>query len=73
MTETPAIYQAGQVVTYWHCHRCKHVLGSIVDGKCSPARPVVLSYDRPAVIVCPVCGAQEAWYNKWDRPADLQD
>jgi predicted RNA-binding Zn-ribbon protein involved in translation (DUF1610 family) len=53
--------------TQWHCHHCKHVLGDIVNGRCIPLHRVILSYDRPTIVVCPVCGKEEFWYSEWDK------
>lgn len=67
MTETAVTYQAGQSVAQWRCGRCGHVLGDIIDGRCTPLHTVVLSYGAPTVVVCPVCHSNQRWYSGWDK------
>lgn len=67
MTETHAVYIVScQPSANWHCHKCGHILGAIIEGKCKPVHDVILSYDAPTVVVCPVCKTEERWYNRWD-------
>jgi hypothetical protein len=72
MTESVLSYEPEYTVKQWRCSKCTHVLGDVVNGKCAPLHRVVLTYNLPAVVICPICKHEEPWYSGYDKRPDLQ-
>jgi rubrerythrin len=62
MTESAAIYQAGQVVKRWRCPMCTHILGDVVNGSCTVNHTIKVSEKDVPVLICPVCKTEIKLY-----------
>lgn len=64
MTETAAIYRAGNPGTPWRCLNCGMRLGTItVSGHCRLRtwRQMEVELGEIPMVRCPICGAWRPW------------